>query len=116
MHELVTKADPEYLNSCLELIELFLASPESYQAKSEFVRNSVWRFIPEGIDACIQRGASEVIILLNFLNSGRHVNEDIPKIVEDAKARYSNVHFSITTPVGQHSQIAELFTDLIKHV
>ncbi|MBI4309434.1 MAG: CbiX/SirB N-terminal domain-containing protein [Candidatus Omnitrophica bacterium] len=69
--------------------------------------------IPQGIDSCVAKGATRVIILLNFLNSGRHVDQDIPAIVEEAARQYPCVRFSITGPVGQHPKIAELFLDLI---
>jgi len=71
--------------------------------------------IPEGIDACIQKGATEIVILLNFLNTGRHVDEDIPYIVDEARAKYSGVTFHITKPVGQHDQIVDLFLDMIEN-
>ena len=69
--------------------------------------------IPEGIEKCIAQGATEVVILLNFLNSGRHVEDDIPRIVAESKAKYPKVKFEITIPVGQHKEIADLFLDLI---
>jgi len=72
--------------------------------------------IPEGIDMCAAKGADQIIVLLNFLNSGRHVDTDIPAIVHEAKNKYPRVRFFITTPVGQHAQIADLFADLIHHV
>lgn len=71
--------------------------------------------IPTGIDRCVARGATRVTVLLNFLNSGRHVNTDIPRIVQEARKKYPQVHFSITRPVGQHPGIAQLFLDLIKN-
>ena len=71
--------------------------------------------IPQGIDLCVAKGARQVIILLNFLNSGRHVDHDIPDIVRVASVKYPHVRFSITKPVGQHPEIAGLFIDLIKH-
>lgn len=69
--------------------------------------------IPEGIDACVNKGATEIIILLNFLNTGRHVDEDIPGIIDKARAKYPEVTFQVTTPVGQHDQILALFLDMI---
>ena len=69
--------------------------------------------IPEGIDRCIQKGADEVVILLNFLNSGKHVDEDIPRIVGEAKQKYPRVKINITRPVGQHEKILDLFLDMI---
>ena len=69
--------------------------------------------IPTGIDQCIKKGATEVVVLLNFLNSGRHVDVDIQNIILDAKKKHPNISIRITKPVGQHPRIAELFIDLI---
>lgn len=70
--------------------------------------------IPQGIDMCVEKGATRVIVLLNFLNSGRHVNVDIPAIVEESKKKYPDISISITIPVGQHPGIDALFLDIIK--
>ncbi len=70
--------------------------------------------IPGGIDICVKKGAEEIVVLLNFLNSGRHVDVDVPHIVEEAQARHPKVKMSITKPVGQHPRIEELFLDLLK--
>ena len=69
--------------------------------------------IIEEIDSCIQEGAKEVLLLLNFLNSGQHVDEDIPTIVDEARQRYKNTKFRISTPVGQHPNISNLFLNMI---
>ena len=70
--------------------------------------------IPEGIDICVKKGAREIIVLLNFLNSGKHVDADIPRIVKEAGIKYPNICFHITSPVGQHPGIKDLFQDLLK--
>jgi len=44
--------------------------------------------IPDGIDQCVAQGAHEIIVTLNFLNAGRHVDGDIPSIVQTAQAKY----------------------------
>ena len=69
--------------------------------------------IPEGIAQCIRLGASHITILLNFLNSGKHVDEDIPRIIKEAKAKYPHISFEITQPIGQHPRIKELFLDFL---
>ena len=69
--------------------------------------------IPTGIDICIEKGAKEVLVLLNFLNSGRHVEKDIPAIVQGSKDKYPQIKISISQPVGQHQKIKDLFIDLI---
>lgn len=71
--------------------------------------------IPEGIDRCVSQGASEVVVALNFLNAGRHVDEDIPAIVDEAKKKYPKVKIVLSKPVGQHVQIPNLFIDLINN-
>ncbi len=69
--------------------------------------------IPDGIDQCVREGAKEILVLLNFLNSGKHVDEDIPRIVKEAAAKHAEVRFKISNPVGQHPNIVGLFLDMI---
>jgi sirohydrochlorin ferrochelatase len=71
--------------------------------------------IPEGMDICVKKGASEVTVLLNFLNAGKHVDEDIPRIVEEASRKYAGVTFAITPPIGKHHGIVQLFLDMIEN-
>ena len=70
--------------------------------------------IPDGIDICVGKGAQEIKVLLNFLNSGRHVDIDIPAIVKESQNKHLHIRISITKPVGQHPDIEELFLDLLK--
>ena len=71
--------------------------------------------IPEGIDLCAQKGVTEIVILLNFLNAGRHVDQDVPKIVQEESKKYPSVKFRISAPVGQHPKIPDLFLDLLNN-
>ena len=41
--------------------------------------------IPDGIQQCIDAGATEVVVLPYFLSAGRHVVEDIPAEVRVAQ-------------------------------
>jgi len=69
--------------------------------------------ISEGIDICARKGAKEIILVLNFLNAGRHVDIDIPQIIRDARRKYPAVSIRSTVPVGQHLGIVSLFWDMI---
>jgi len=69
--------------------------------------------IPEGIDACVRQGVTEVVVLLNFLNAGKHVDGDIPQIIKTARQKHRDVKFRVTKPVGQHEEITKLFLDMI---
>ncbi len=72
--------------------------------------------IPHGIETCVQRGAREIVILLNFLNSGRHAGKDIPQIIAQARLLYPNVRFRITKPIAQHEHLVDIFLRLIDEV
>src|SRR5688572_16298351 len=49
--------------------------------------------IPEGVDTLVRKGASEIIVLPNFLNSGNHVLEDVPRLVREAQSKHPSVKF-----------------------
>ena len=70
--------------------------------------------IPEGIDICVEKGATKIIILLNFLNAGKHVDEDIPHIVDEARVKHPSVEITVTQPIGKHEKIVKLFLDMIE--
>jgi len=71
--------------------------------------------IPEGIDKCVAHGAKQIVVTLNFLNAGRHVDIDIPAIVKTARSKYPSLYITITKALGQHAQIPNLFIDLINN-
>ena len=65
--------------------------------------------IPDGIKKCVDDGATEIIVLPYFLNSGRHVVEDIPNIVEETIPHYPGVDIKI----AQHLGASDLMMDLL---
>ena len=65
--------------------------------------------IPDGIQMCIDEGASQVIVLPYFLNSGRHIVEDIPELVE--QSRHANPNTDIR--ISQHLGASELMLELL---
>ncbi|MFT5048232.1 MAG: sirohydrochlorin ferrochelatase [Porticoccaceae bacterium] len=56
--------------------------------------------IPEGIKHCVDHGATSIVVLPYFLNSGRHVTEDIPNIVNSTKRDYPNIDIGIAAHIG----------------
>lgn len=68
--------------------------------------------IPGGIRQCVQKGATEITVLLNFLNSGRHAADDIPKIIRQAREKYPGLHFQITKTIGQHDYLLDILLKL----
>jgi sirohydrochlorin ferrochelatase len=56
--------------------------------------------IPEGIKHCVDHGATSIVVLPYFLNSGRHVTEDIPNIVNSTRRDYPNIDIRIAAHIG----------------
>ena len=65
--------------------------------------------IPDGIKRCVEDGATEIIILPYFLNSGRHVVEDIPNIVDETRPEFPGIDIK----VAQHLGASALMMDLL---
>lgn len=59
--------------------------------------------IPTAVRDCVAQGAREIIAVPYFLHTGRHVAEDLPSILEQARAEYPDVRILMTTYLG-HSQ------------
>lgn len=64
--------------------------------------------IPDGLEACIQRGASEVLVFPYFLAAGRHVVEDIPAEIAPVVERYPEIKVSITPHLGLATELPAL--------
>ena len=65
--------------------------------------------IPDGIKNCVKDGATEIVVLPYFLNSGRHVVEDIPNIVDQTRTGFPDVDIK----VAQHLGASNLMMDLL---
>jgi len=64
--------------------------------------------IPDGIKQCVDDGATSIIVLPYFLNSGRHVIEDIPSVINETRALYPHVKINIAQHIGGSSLMMEL--------
>ena len=64
--------------------------------------------IPAGVQACVEAGATELIVFPYMLSPGRHSTGDIPRMVEEAAAEHPDVHVRVTSAFGVHEKLAEL--------
>lgn len=56
--------------------------------------------IADGIENCVHDGARHITVLPYFLNSGRHVTEDIPHDVDVTRAKFPEVEIQIVQHIG----------------
>ena len=71
--------------------------------------------IPDGIQRCIDAGATEVIVVPYFLSAGRHVSEDIPEEVEKKIVEHPDVAICISAYLGGAEQITDLLMQSADH-
>ena len=61
----------------------------------------------EVIDACIAEGAEQVLVHPFFLSPGRHTREDVPRLVDEARARHPGVAIEATGILGLEAGVVD---------
>ncbi len=67
--------------------------------------------IAQGFARCVEQGASFVVVHPFMLAPGRHVQEDLPRLVADAAASHQGVPFVLSAPLGSHDGIIDAVVD-----
>ncbi|MEJ2115303.1 MAG: CbiX/SirB N-terminal domain-containing protein [Gammaproteobacteria bacterium] len=70
--------------------------------------------IPEGITACVNKGASSVTVLPYFLSAGRHVITDIPEELQKAQIIHPQLSIKTAPYLGSAKGISEILIELGK--
>lgn len=70
--------------------------------------------IPEGIELCLNQGAEEVIVIPYFVQAGRHVVQDIPRIVSEARARHPEKNILLAEYLGFDPRMVSVIRDRIR--
>lgn len=64
--------------------------------------------IEDGVSACVERGATHIVCVPCFLSRGRHVTEDIPRLLAGAVERHPGVTFRMALPLSEQPGFVEL--------
>jgi len=64
--------------------------------------------IVEGIRTCIEAGAKQIVALPLFLGPAGHQKNDVPTIINWAKAEWPELQFQYGTPLGAQPQIVNV--------
>ncbi len=64
--------------------------------------------IAQGFEACVQAGATAVVVHPYFLSPGRHSTHDIPRMVAEAARSFPGIQYCVTEPLGVHPKIGEV--------
>ena len=72
--------------------------------------------IPGGIELCLHQGADEVIVIPYFVQTGKHVVQDIPRAVSEVKAQHPEKNICLAEYLGFDSRIVSVIADRIRQV
>jgi sirohydrochlorin ferrochelatase len=64
--------------------------------------------VEQGIARCAEYEVEQITVHPFMLAEGRHVREDIPRMVQEISKQYPAISFSITAPLGSHPLLAAL--------
>jgi len=67
--------------------------------------------IPEAIEHCISDGATSIVAVPYFLHTGTHVADDLPTLLEEAKALHPEVEFTMGRYIGPSPRITEILAE-----
>lgn len=97
IEELSTKLDPGLL---IETCYLEFAKPT----------------IEQGIQTCVEKGASSVFVIPLMLLAAGHSKIHIPAAIDEARERYPQIQFTYGRPFGIHEETLEICKDRLVEV
>ena len=87
---------------------------ESYARVSPAFLELAEPSIPAAIDEAVRSGAEEVVLFPYFLSAGRHVCEDIPRLVTEAGLRHPHTRLRLRSYVGKLPGLLTLLADYLR--
>jgi len=67
--------------------------------------------IPQGVDACVEAGATDLVVFPYMLSPGKHSTRDIPRIVAEATRLHEGLRVRVTPAFGVHAKLAEVIAE-----
>lgn len=63
--------------------------------------------IAEAFARCVSQGATTIVVHPFMLAPGRHVSEDLPRLVAEAAEQHEGVAFVMAAPLGSHPGVID---------
>ena len=64
--------------------------------------------IPEAIESAVKNGVQEIFVIPLMLFRGRHAEQDIPAMIEEARSRHTDVDFHYASPLSEDPSFLEM--------
>lgn len=97
-----------------DLIDILLTKTTGYINIAAAFLELASPSISEGIDLCVKKGATEVVVLPYFLSAGRHVSEDIENALAPKREEYPQLMITIKPHIGAANGMVEMLLNLAK--
>ena len=91
-----------------ELVEAISHKDKTYGLKKAAFLELSSPDIKSVVTEFIIKGAREIVFYPYFLNSGKHVLVDLPKIVDELKNEHRNILFKVLPHFGQSEKIEDI--------
>ena len=63
--------------------------------------------IAQGFTRCVEQGATTVVVHPFMLAAGRHVTEDLPRLIAEAAKAHEGVACAVAAPLGSHAGVID---------
>lgn len=70
--------------------------------------------IPGGIELCLEEGADEIVVVPYFVQAGRHVVEDIPRIVASLQEKHPTKSIRLASYLGFDERLVDVVRERIE--
>ena len=63
------------------------------------------------VEKLVARGADRIVVIPYFLTLGRHVERDLPRLVEDLSNRHGGIKIEVTPPLDGHPSLLQILLE-----
>ncbi len=68
--------------------------------------------LPDVVAQWTQAGVQNIGITPMFLGAGRHAREDLPRMVDELRARFPALHLHLSCPIGEDTRMTALMAQI----
>lgn len=72
--------------------------------------------IKDGLTCLVNAGITKIAVVPYFLFDGVHINEDIPKELDEFRAKYPQIEIAMGKTLGIDSRLADILADRVREV
>jgi sirohydrochlorin cobaltochelatase len=64
--------------------------------------------LPTAVQTLLSAGVRAITVWPMFLGAGRHADKDLPRLIDELRARHAGVTFTLQPAMGEHPDVLEV--------